>query len=51
MVVVYKSELEKMCRFWGWNLNEYIESFKRQYPDIEIIGEESGRIQKGREQR
>ncbi len=41
-------ELKEQCEYWGFNFKEYVKSFRRQYPDIEIIGgEEIDRLQEG----
>jgi len=46
---IHVNELKKICEFWGFNFDEYVESFKRQYPDIEILGGDEG-LQEDQEQ-
>jgi hypothetical protein len=36
---IHIDELRGPCTLYGWSLKRYVESFKRQYPDIMIIGE------------
>lgn len=33
-------DMEKTCRFYGWDLVAYVKKFKKWYPEIKIIGEE-----------